>query len=61
MFFVRNKTKNAGRFIMGLGALITGMGRLVGGRTGDGLTGFGLAHVMLGALDLFRPGIRGRR
>ncbi|NMB36065.1 MAG: hypothetical protein GX989_07275 [Firmicutes bacterium] len=60
MFFVRNKTKNAGKFILGLGALITGMGRLVGGRTGDGLTGFGLAHVVMGTLDLLRPGLRGR-
>lgn len=58
--FAKNKTKTAGKFIMGLGALVTGIGRLVGGRTGDGLTGFGLAHIVLGALDMFRPRFRGR-
>ncbi|CEO89701.1 hypothetical protein [Syntrophaceticus schinkii] len=46
--------------IIGLGALVTGIGRVVGGRVGDGITGFGLAHVVLGTLDMFRPSVRTR-
>ncbi len=46
--------------IIGLGALVTGIGRVVGGRVGDGITGFGLAHVVLGTLDMLRPSVRTR-
>ncbi len=45
---------------MGIGALVTGLGRLVGGRVGDSITGFGLAHIVLGAIDMFRPSTRFR-
>ena len=44
--------------VMGLGAIVTGAGRMVGGRLGAGITGFGLAHVALGHLDMFRPTVR---
>ncbi len=44
--------------VMGLGAIVTGAGRLIGGRLGAGVTGFGLAHVALGLLDMFRPTVR---
>lgn len=44
--------------VLGLGALVTGAGRMIGGRLGAGVTGFGLAHVTLGILDMFRPAIR---
>ena len=45
---------------MSIGAFVTGIGRLVGGRIGDGITGFGLAHIVLGAIDMLRPSTRFR-
>ncbi|MGI6606174.1 MAG: hypothetical protein ACOX2X_03910 [Peptococcia bacterium] len=47
--------KTTSLVLTGLGATVTGIGALVGGRMGAGLTGFGLAHVVLGTLDMFRP------
>ncbi|SFR10465.1 hypothetical protein [Desulfoscipio geothermicus] len=44
--------------ILGTGAAVAGLGRLVGGSLGAGITGFGLAHVALGILDQFRPSVR---
>lgn len=44
-----------GLAIMGLGVLVAGAGKMVGGRLGAGMTGFGLAHVILGLADMFRP------
>lgn len=44
--------------LTGLGAAVTGLGRKIGGSIGAGLTGFGLAHVVLGFLDMFRPSVR---
>lgn len=44
--------------VTGLGVTVTGIGALVGGRLGAGIAGFGLAHVVLGVLDNFRPLIR---
>jgi len=41
--------------VTGLGATVTGIGALMGGRVGAGLTGFGLAHVLLGTLDMVYP------
>lgn len=52
--------KTSSWIVTGLGATVTGIGALVGGRMGAGLTGFGLAHLVLGTLDMFRP-IRHRR
>lgn len=60
MLFIRKSKMSTGKMIIGLGALLAGMGRLVGGRAGDGITGFGLASMMLGALNIFRPRLRGR-
>lgn len=44
--------------VAGTGALVTGIGRLVGGRLGAWISGFGLAHVALGLLDMTRPTVR---
>ncbi len=44
--------------VLGLGAIVTSAGRIIGGRLGAGVTGFGLAHVTLGFLDMLRPTIR---
>lgn len=44
--------------VLGLGAGVTLLGRMMGGSLGAGITGFGLAHVALGVLDQFRPSIR---
>ena len=41
--------------IAGLGLVVTGVGKMVGGTVGAGLMGFGLAHVVLGLADMFRP------
>jgi len=48
------------------GWLVTGLGTVVSGvgaafrrrRVGAGILGFGLAHVVLGILDMFRPKVR---
>ena len=60
MIFIRNNKKNTNKFIIGLGAFFAGIGRLVGGRTGDGITGFGLAQIALGVLNMFRSKLKGR-
>lgn len=44
--------------ITGVGAGVAGLGRLVGGTLGAGITGFGLAHMVLGQLDRLRPNVR---
>jgi len=41
--------------ITGLGAAVTGIGSLVRGPLGSGLKGFGLAHILLGTLDMLDP------
>ncbi|MCR4441717.1 MAG: hypothetical protein QHH10_06185 [Peptococcaceae bacterium] len=46
--------------VTGVGAAVTGIGALVGGTLGAGIAGFGLAHVVLGILDNFRPIVRKR-
>jgi len=52
------KSSTTSLAVTGTGALVTGIGRLVGGRYGDWISGFGLAHVVLGLLDMTRPTIR---
>lgn len=53
---VRNKT---GLYVAGLGALVSGTGLLLRNkRVGNGVLGFGLAHVVLGGLDLLRSSVR---
>ena len=44
--------------VLATGAAVTGLGRIVGGTLGAGITGFGLAHVALGFLDQFRPSVK---
>lgn len=44
--------------VAGVGLMATGLGRLVGGRLGAGISGFGLAHIALGLLDMYRPTLR---
>mgnify|MGYP006912198924 FL=1 len=58
--FRKRKTVTTSKAIIGIGALVTGIGRVIGGRIGDGITGFGLAHVVLGTLDMVRPSVRTR-
>ncbi|HEX6971894.1 MAG TPA: hypothetical protein VF234_06725 [Limnochordia bacterium] len=43
--------------VTGLGVLVSGIGySLIPSRFGYGVLGFGLAHVVLGALDFLRTG-----
>jgi hypothetical protein len=44
--------------VMGLGVGASALGRLIGGRVGAMILGFGLAHIFLGALDRWRPNVR---
>jgi hypothetical protein len=44
--------------VAGVGALVTGLGKLIGGRMGAVMAGFGLAHIALGLLDMARPTVR---
>jgi hypothetical protein len=45
--------------VTGLGAAVSGLGAVaLKKRWGLGILGFGLAHVVLGLLDLARPTIR---
>lgn len=47
--------------LIAVGALVSGIGySLLPGRFGAGLLGFGLAHIMLGILDMFREAARNR-
>jgi hypothetical protein len=44
--------------VTGVGAGVTATGLLLGKSVGAGIAGFGLAHVALGILDMFRPTVR---
>ncbi|TYO93880.1 hypothetical protein [Desulfallas thermosapovorans] len=44
--------------VIGLGVIVSLIGWYVGGNWGAGILGFGLAHILLGALDMFRPTVR---
>ena len=52
------KSSTTSLAVAGTGAVVTGVGRLVGGRMGAWISGFGLAHIVLGLLDMARPTIR---
>lgn len=52
------KSSTTSMAVAGTGAVVTGIGRMVGGRMGAWISGFGLAHVALGLLDLTRPTVR---
>lgn len=45
--------------VAGLGAAVSTIGAtMLESRFGAGVLGFGLAHVVLGMLDYFRPSVR---
>ena len=45
--------------VAGLGAAVSAIGaKGLKGRLGAGVLGFGLAHVVLGVLDSFRPSVK---
>lgn len=45
--------------VVGIGALVTLLGwYLLPGELAAGILGFGLAHVLLGLLDMVRPTVR---
>jgi len=49
--------------VIGLGALVMLLGNSMSDadeRFRAGVSGFGLAHIILGALDMFRPSIKDR-
>ena len=55
MFTDKISSENStGYIVAGVGLLVTGIGRVLGGRLGDTLAGFGIAHLVLGILDSFR-------
>ncbi len=53
MFIKKRPTVNS-KLIVGLGALVTTVGKLIGGRVGSGIVGFGLAHIFLGTLAKYK-------
>ncbi|MBU4533846.1 MAG: hypothetical protein U1D96_02960 [Eubacteriales bacterium] len=45
--------------VVGIGVIVSLIGWLViGGTLGAGILGFGLAWVLLGILDMFRPAVK---
>jgi hypothetical protein len=52
------KSSTTSLAVAGTGAVVTGVGRMVGGRLGALISGFGMAHIVLGLLDMARPTIR---
>lgn len=48
----------SGMALAGMGLVIAGVGRMVGGNMGAGITGFGLAHVVMGAADILKPMVK---
>jgi hypothetical protein len=55
---LRAKSTTTSWAVTGVGAVVTGVGKLIGGRLGAVISGFGLAHVALGLLDMARPTVR---
>jgi TM2 domain-containing membrane protein YozV len=57
----RKKPKNTtNKIILGLGTLAAGAGKLIGGKIGYGIAGFGLAHILFGSLGMLRSPLRSR-
>lgn len=53
------RKNNTSMLVGGLGLLVTGIGAtLLRGRTKAGVMGFGLAHVVLGGMDMVRQKLR---
>ena len=45
--------------VTGLGAAVSGLGAIMlKKKVGAGILGFGLAHIILGLLDMARPSVR---
>lgn len=45
--------------VTGLGVVVSGVGAtMLPATLGAGVLGFGLAHVVLGVADMFRPSVR---
>ncbi len=44
--------------VVGLGVIVSLIGWYVGSYWGAGILGFGLAHILLGVLDMFRPTVK---
>ncbi len=44
--------------VVGLGVIVSLIGWYIGGYWGAGILGFGLAHILLGVLDTFRPAVK---
>lgn len=53
MFMKKRPTVNS-KLLMGLGAIVTTLGKYMGGKVGSGIVGFGLAHIFLGTLAKLR-------
>ena len=50
---------NTSWLVTGLGAAVTGIGAtMLRGPLASGTIGFGLAHIVLGVADMFRPSVR---
>ncbi|MGI5875454.1 MAG: hypothetical protein ACOX6X_01365 [Dethiobacteria bacterium] len=58
--FVKRKVSTTSKVLIGVGGLTAGIGKFVGGRFGNILTGFGLAHIFLGTLNKFLSPEKGR-
>lgn len=58
--FTRKKASSAGRALIVLGRIVRRLGRLVGGKIGAGIMGYGLAHIVLGNLAKFSSEMRSR-
>jgi len=52
------KRTKSGMVIAGLGVAATAVGKMVGGTVGAGITGFGVANIVLGMLDGLRTSVR---
>jgi hypothetical protein len=53
---VSMKSTTTSWIVTGLGAVVSGLGATMRrSRLGSGIIGFGLAHVVLGMLDMLRP------
>ncbi|NLA12598.1 MAG: hypothetical protein GX883_10825 [Firmicutes bacterium] len=52
---VLHKGSRSGMAVAGMGLVVTGIGKAIGGTVGAGIIGFGLAQVALGVADMIRP------
>ncbi len=50
------ESKTTGWILVGVGAVVSLIGQMIKPRElGAGILGFGLAHIILGILDMMRP------